>query len=81
MPDDRFLSEVSAEGHTVIPFEVRERLRLRPGDTVRYVVRRGEIVLERATPEDRPLTMPEDDPFSAFDEWAGEADDRAYAEL
>lgn len=81
MPDDRFTSKLSSECQTVIPHAIRERLGLRPGDTVRYVVREGEVVLERATAEGGASAGIEDDPFTAFVEWGREADERAYADL
>ena len=58
-------SKVSVKSQTVIPREVRERLRLRPGDTLRY----------RMTEEGIGET---DDPFTTFSEWSNEADAKAY---
>ena len=40
-------SKVSVKSQTVILREVRERLRLRPGDTLRYRMTEAGIVLDR----------------------------------
>jgi len=68
-------SKVSVKSQTVIPREVRERLRLKPGDTLRYRVTDDGIVLDKAPAQDA------DDPFAAFSEWAGDADEKAYGGL
>jgi antitoxin PrlF len=67
-------SKVSVKSQTVIPREVRERLRLKPGDTLRYRVTDDGILLDKATEAG-------DDPFAAFSEWTSEADEKAYGEL
>ena len=66
-------SKVSARGRTVIPHEVRERLTLRPGDTLRYRTTKDGILLDKATGAGEP--------FEAFLEWTSEADEKAYANL
>ena len=65
-------SKISARGQTVIPREVRERLRLRPGDTLRYRMTEEGIVLDKAPAGET------DDPFTTFSEWSNEADAKAY---
>jgi antitoxin PrlF len=67
-------SKVSVKSQTVIPREVRERLRLKPGDTLRYRLTAEGVLLDKA-----PAS--EDDPFAAFSEWSGEADEKAYGNL
>ena len=67
-------SKVSVKSQTVIPREVRERLALKPGDTLRYRVTDKGILLDKASPGEA------DDPFAAFSEWC-EADEKAYADL
>lgn len=69
------LSKVTSKSQTVIPKAVREKLGLKPGDILRYRFEGDRVVLERAT------TEAEDDPFAAFSEWAGEADEKAYRSL
>ena len=67
-------SKVSVKSQTVLPRAVRERLNIRTGDTLRYRVTKQGVLLDKASPA-------EDDPFAAFSEWSGEADDKAYADL
>jgi antitoxin PrlF len=68
-------SKVSVKSQTVLPAEVRERLRIKPGDRLRYVLDETGVRIERCAPND------EDDPFATFTEWASDADDEAYADL
>jgi len=68
-------SKVSVKSQTVIPREVRERLGLRPGDTLRYRVTEAGVLLDKA-----PASEP-DDPFVTFSEWSGDADEKAYGGL
>lgn len=68
-------SKVSVKSQTVLPAEVRERLRIKPGDRLRYVIDETGVHIERSAPNE------EDDPFATFTEWASDADDEAYADL
>ena len=65
-------SKVSVKSQTVIPREVRERLDLKPGDTLRYRVTDEGVLLDKAP------TNEADDPFATFSEWSNEADEKAY---
>jgi antitoxin PrlF len=65
-------SKVSVKSQTVIPREVRERLRLRPGDTLRYRMTEAGILLDKAPAGEA------DDPFATFSEWSNAADAKAY---
>ena len=67
-------SKISTKSQTVLPREVRERLHLSPGDSVRYVIDDKGVHLAK-------LANEEDDPFAAFTEWASPEDDAAYADL
>ncbi len=67
-------SKVSVKSQTVIPREVRERLKLKPGDTLRYRMTDDGILLDTAIEAS-------DDPFAAFSEWTSEADEKAYGGL
>jgi antitoxin PrlF len=67
-------SKVSVKSQTVIPREVREQLKLKPGDTLRYRMTKEGILLDKAT-ETR------DDLFTVFSEWTSEADENAYGKL
>jgi len=67
-------SKVSVKSQTVIPREVREQLKLKPGDTLRYRLTNDGILLDKATETG-------DEPFAAFSEWTSEADEKAYGRL
>ena len=68
-------SKVSVKSQTVIPREVRVRLKLQPGDTLRYRLTAAGVLLDKAPAAEA------DDPFAAFSEWSSEADEEAYGEL
>ena len=68
-------SKVSVKSQTVIPREVRERLKLKPGDTLRYRVTDDGVLLDKAPANEA------DDPFATFTEWSNEADEKAYGGL
>jgi AbrB family looped-hinge helix DNA binding protein len=67
-------SKISVKSQTVIPRSVRERLRLMPGDTLRYRVTDEGVLIDKV-----PIEV--DDPFATFSEWTGEADEKAYGRL
>jgi antitoxin PrlF len=67
-------SKVSVKGQTVIPREVRELLKLKPGDTLRYRMQDDGVLLDKATEAG-------DDPFATFSEWTSEIDAKAYGGL
>jgi antitoxin PrlF len=68
-------SKVSTKSQTVIPRAVRDRLQIRPGDMLRYRLTDEGVLLDKAPASEA------DDPFATFSEWAGEADEKAYADL
>ena len=68
-------SKVSVKGQTVIPRQVRDRLGVKPGDTLRYRVTKDGVLLDKAPASEA------NDPFAAFSEWAGAADEKAYGGL
>jgi len=68
-------SKVSVKSQTVIPREVRERLNLRPGDTLRYRMTDAGVLLDKAPASEI------DDPFATFCEWSSAADEKAYGSL
>ncbi len=70
-----YSSKLSSKAQTVVPKEVRERLGLKPGDTVRYRVTDTGILIEKA------LSDGDEDPFATFTEWASAEDDQAFADL
>jgi antitoxin PrlF len=68
-------SKVSVKSQTVIPRPVREQLGLKAGDTLRYRLTGDGVLIDKAPAGEG------DDPFAAFSEWAGEADEKAYGGL
>jgi len=68
-------SKVSVKSQTVLPSAVRQRLNIKPGDRVRYVLDDDGVRIERGAP------AAEDDPFATFTEWSSEEDDAAYGDL
>ncbi|HYE00005.1 MAG TPA: AbrB/MazE/SpoVT family DNA-binding domain-containing protein [Alphaproteobacteria bacterium] len=70
-------SRLSSKAQTVLPQAVREYLKVGPGDQVEYELRDGCAILRPS----RPRPEPAEDPFVHFEEWAGEADEAAYADL
>lgn len=67
-------SKVSVKSQTVLPSIVRERLGVRPGDTLRYRLTDAGVLIDKAP-------AGEDDPFATFSEWSSAADEKAYADL
>ena len=67
-------SKVSVKSQTVIPREICELLKLKPGDTLRYRVTGDGILLDKSAEY-------VDDPFAVFSEWTSEADEKAYGGL
>lgn len=69
-------SRLTSKAQTTIPQPVRAALGLKPGDDVVYEIDGDQVRLVRA-----PQGGMQGDPFVTFEEWAGEADSRAYADL
>ena len=67
-------SKVLAKGQTVIPREVREKLKLKPGDTLRYRATDDGILLDKAGEASKS-------PFAMFSEWTSDVDEKAYGRL
>ncbi len=68
-------SRLTAKSQTTVPHAVRRALGLRPGDELAYVIDGDRVVIAKA------IVEVADDPFATFDEWSGEADRNAYADL
>jgi bifunctional DNA-binding transcriptional regulator/antitoxin component of YhaV-PrlF toxin-antitoxin module len=67
-------SRLLVNGRTVIPRLVRESLGLKAGDTLRYRLTGCGAILDKAA-------AAEFESFSCFEEWSGDADNKAYADL
>jgi antitoxin PrlF len=68
-------SRITAKSQTTVPQAVRRALGIRAGDSLEYEIEGDRVVLRKAR------AAPADDPFVHFDEWAGDADSRAYADF
>ena len=68
-------SKLSAQHRTVLPRAVRQRLKISPGDRLRYLVDGRGVRIEKAA------GAGDDDPLSAFSEWSSEADEEAFRAL
>ena len=69
-------SKLTTKSQTTIPQSVRSALQLKAGDEIAYVIEGTRVTLTRVRSNSAA-----DDPFALFDEWAGEADEAAYADL
>jgi antitoxin PrlF len=70
-----YYSKLSVKSQTVLPREVREQLKVAPGDRLRYLVDDHGVRIEKAA------VAADDDPFAAFSEWSSAADEEAFADL
>jgi antitoxin PrlF len=72
------LSRLSAKGQVTVPKEIRELLKLEPGDTIAYEVLNGTVTLRRMEPFDAAFHKA----LSAtLDEWDTPEDDEAFRDL
>ncbi len=72
------LSRLSAKGQVTVPKEIRELLKLEPGDTIAYQVYNGTVTLRRVEPFDAAFHKA----LSAtLDEWSTPEDDEAFRDL
>ncbi len=68
-------SKLTSKAQTTIPQPVRAALHLKEGDEIAYEIKGNQVVLTKVS------AGPADNPFVTFDEWKGEADQKAYAKL
>jgi antitoxin PrlF len=73
-------SKLTSKAQTTVPQAVRNALGVKPGDELVYAIEAGRVIVTNA-PKPAPGRPTEDDPFMLFDEWASEADRRAYEDL
>lgn len=72
---ETIISTLTSKSQTVIPKTVRKRLGLKPGDRIRYRVRKNRVEIEKLVDAEGF------DPFMAFTEWNSAADEKAFAHL
>jgi bifunctional DNA-binding transcriptional regulator/antitoxin component of YhaV-PrlF toxin-antitoxin module len=70
-----YYSKLSAENRTALPRAVRERLKVSPGDRLRYVVDDMGVRVERGA------AAPQDETLATFSEWSSRVDEEAFADL
>ena len=68
-------SKLTSKAQTTIPQPVRAALRLAEGDELAYEIDGGKVILTKV------IERGAEDPFDAFAEWNGPADQKAYAKL
>jgi antitoxin PrlF len=72
------VSRLSAAGQIIVPKEIREVLKLKPGDFVAYEIQSGKVILRRAESFDAAFHQT----LSAtLDEWDTPEDDEAFRDL
>ncbi|MBI3796149.1 MAG: AbrB/MazE/SpoVT family DNA-binding domain-containing protein [Deltaproteobacteria bacterium] len=71
-------SRISAKGQVTIPKEIREVLKLEPGDLVAYELQNGTVTLKRVEPLD---TVFHEALSATLDEWNTPEDDEAFRDL
>lgn len=70
-----FLSKLTTKAQTVIPYALRAKLDLKPGDVVRYRETDAGVVIDKLPAQE------DEDTLAAFSEWSSAADDRAFSGL
>ena len=73
------VSKLTSKSQATIPGRVREKLRLKPGDSVAFKFKGGHIYLQKARPIDRVFANAVEETLK--DEWHSAHDERAYADL
>ena len=73
------VTKLSSKSQATIPGRVREKLRLKPGDSIAFKFRDGHIFLQKARPADHVFAKAVADTLS--DEWHSANDERAYRDL
>jgi AbrB family looped-hinge helix DNA binding protein len=68
-------AKLSAKRRTVLPRAVRTRLRISPGDRLRFLVDDRGVRIEKAG------RAVDGEPFAAFSEWSTEVDEEAFRAL
>ena len=73
------VSKLTSKSQATIPGRVRQKLGLKPGDSVAFKFKGGQIYLQKARPMDRALASAVAETLR--DEWHSEHDERAYGNL
>jgi len=73
------VSKLTSKSQATIPGRVRQKLGLKPGDSVAFKFKDGHIFLQKARPIDRVFACAVEETLK--DEWDSAHDARAYADL
>jgi AbrB family looped-hinge helix DNA binding protein len=73
------VSKLTTKSQATIPNRVRQKLGLKPGDSVAFKFKDGHIYLQKARPIDRTFARGLEETLK--DEWSSAHDDKAYADL
>ena len=73
------VSKLTSKSQATIPGRVRQRMGLKPGDSVAFRFKNGQVFLQKARPIDRVFASAVEETLK--DEWNSEHDERAYADL
>lgn len=72
------LSKLSSKGQVTIPREIREAIRLKPGDMLTYELRDDIVMIRRVEPFDVRFHAAVSE---TLDEWTTAEDDQAFRDL
>jgi AbrB family looped-hinge helix DNA binding protein len=73
------VSKLTSKSQATIPGRVRQKLGLKPGDSVAFKFQAGHVYLQKARPIDRVFARAVEE--SVQDEWGSDHDERAYRDL
>ena len=73
------VSKLTSKSQATIPGRVRQKLGLKPGDSVAFKFQAGQVYLQKARPIDRALASAVEETLQ--DEWNSVNDARAYRDL
>jgi AbrB family looped-hinge helix DNA binding protein len=73
------VSNLTTKSEAIIPERVRQKLGLKPGDSVAFKFKDGHIYLQKARPIDRTFARAVEETLK--DEWHSAHDEKAYANL
>lgn len=73
------VSKLTSKSQATIPGRVRQKLGLKPGDSVAFKFHSGQVYLQKARPVDRILASAVEETLQ--DEWHSANDERAYRDL
>lgn len=71
-------TRITSKGQITVPTAIRERLGVKPGDTLVYDISGENVVLKRLDPFDAAYHLAV---AETLDEWASPEDDEAFSDL